>query len=200
MGDLINQLDLHKKNVLDIGCYDGTLLSRLRNKDNNLWGIEANPYLTSRAIKKGVQVKNFLLTDETRLPFHNGFFELVIAGEFIEHVYDPVHFLKEVRRVLAPKGKLLISTPNLASLSRRCMLFLGINPFIEPSLDEPDSVGHIRYYTFKILERLLNQQKFQVIERRSDVLNLSNTGQLRLPLLPKLLPHFGQSIIFLAGK
>lgn len=46
------------------------------------------------------------------LPFADGAFELITCFEVIEHVPDPLAVLGELRRVLAPDGVLLISSPN----------------------------------------------------------------------------------------
>jgi len=51
-------------------------------------------------------------------PYEGGHFDLVIAGEILEHmIYDPMHLLLESRRVLREGGTLLITTPNVASIT-----------------------------------------------------------------------------------
>ena len=52
--------------------------------------------------------------DATQLPFENEAFELVVSFETIEHVTDARAFVHEIRRVLRPRGKLVLSTPNRA--------------------------------------------------------------------------------------
>ncbi len=48
----------------------------------------------------------------TALPYGDGAFDLVVAFEVIEHLEDWRDFLREVRRVLAPAGQFIVSTPN----------------------------------------------------------------------------------------
>lgn len=200
MLDMINNLNLQEKKILDIGCFDGTFLSLIENKDNKLYGLDASNYAVKKSREKGINMKQFYFDDMSKIPFSSNFFDLIIAGEIIEHIYDTDFFLEEVRRMLKPKGYLLISTPNLASLGRRLMLLLGLSPIIEVSPNEIDSPGHIRYFTFKTLKRLLGKHGFEILVKRSDVLNLTNDGVVRSLLIPKLFPTISQSIIYLCKK
>jgi SAM-dependent methyltransferase len=62
------------------------------------------------------------------LPFAGGSFGLVLFNETLEHLAgSPLPAMKEMARVLAPGGMLLITTPNAASLRNRINLLLGRN-------------------------------------------------------------------------
>ena len=200
MADIINGLDLKDKNILDVGCYDGTFLSLISSKNNKLYGVEASNYGVDQARGKGITVEHFFFDDKTSLPFENGFFDLIVAGEIIEHIYDTDFFLVEIKSLLKNKGVLLISTPNLASLGRRLMLFFGQSPIIEDSPNEPESSGHIRYFTFRTLEKLLNKHGFKVLSKCSDIVNFCPNGSVRSKLIAKYFPPIGQSLIFLVTK
>jgi len=197
---LINQLNISHQKILDIGCYDGTLLSLIKPKNNKLYGIETNKYLISKCKNKNILIKNFYVSDKNKLPFDNDFFTLVIAGEIIEHLFDPDHFTKETRRVLANQGYLLISTPNIASFPRRILLLFGFSPYIDISAFPYESSGHIKYFTFKTLEKILKRNGFRILIKKSDTINFSKDGKYNSMLLAKLFPTLGQSVIFLAQK
>ncbi|MDD2703350.1 MAG: class I SAM-dependent methyltransferase [Candidatus Omnitrophica bacterium] len=197
MLDMTDELGLKNNRILDIGCYDGTFLSLIRNRGNEFYGIEASDYGVKEAAAKGVVVQKLFVGDDMRFPFNDNFFDLVIIGEIIEHIYDTDFFLSEIRRILKIKGSLLVSTPNIASLGRRIMLLLGMNPIIELSPNEADSSGHIRYFTFVSLRCLLEKHGFRIIKSSSDVVNFSGDGRFRSLFLPKLFPTIGQSIIYL---
>lgn len=194
---MINDLQLVNKRILDLGCYDGTFLSLIKNRKNDFYGIEASDYGFQEAKAKGIKVDKFFMRDGVKLPFENDFFDLVIIGEIIEHIYDTDFFLTEIKRVLKKSGYLLVSTPNIASFGRRLMLLFGFNPIIEVSPNLSDSSGHIRYFTFKSLKGLLEKHNFRVIRSKSDVVNFSSNGRLKSYLIPKLIPSLGQSIIYL---
>jgi len=197
---IIDSLDLQNTNILDIGCYDGTFLSLIKNRDNNFFGLEASDWGVEQSRKKNIEVRQYFFDDINNLPHEDGFFDIVIAGEIIEHIYDTDFFLKEISRILKPKGKLLISTPNVASLGRRLLLLFGINPIVELSPNEPDSSGHIRYFTFKTLAQLLEKHNFKILSSQSDCLNFSKHGRIKSVFFVKIFPKFGTSMIYLAEK
>ena len=200
MLSMADGLNLQGKKILDIGCYDGTFLSLIKNRNNNFFGLEASDWGIEQCKQKNIDAKQFFFDDKTGLPYGDNFFDLVVAGEIIEHIFDTDFFLAEIRRVLKPGGKLLISTPNIASLGRRLMLLAGLNPIIETSPNEPESSGHIRYFTRKTLKKLLEKNKFRLLGSRADLVNFSNDGRIRSVCLARLFPCFGASIICLAER
>jgi methionine biosynthesis protein MetW len=200
MRDMVDNLNLESKNILDIGCYDGTFLNSIKNRRNNFFGLEASDWGVKECHQKNINVQQFFFDDEKKLPFEDNFFDLVIAGEIIEHIYDTDFFLEEISRVLRKQGKLLISTPNIASFGRRLLLFVGKNPIIEISPNESDSSGHIRYFTFDTLRALLKKHNFSTIKFQSDCVNFSKSGLLKSALLAKLFPRLGAGLVVLARK
>ena len=55
---------------------------------------------------------DFICGDVNSLPFQNGFFDMVVSFETIEHVADGAAFIKESARVLNNEGLFIVSTPN----------------------------------------------------------------------------------------
>ena len=199
MVNMIDGLNLKQKNILDIGCYDGTFLSMIKNRENHFYGVEASSFGCEESLKKGIEVKKFYVNDDEILPYENVFFDLVVAGEIIEHIYDTQHLLLEVHRILKPGGKFLISTPNIASFGRRLLLLTGKNPLLEISV-EAGNAGHIRYFTFETLKQILEKNNFQILKSKSDIINFSSRGKPSSKFLAQAFPKFGQSIIYLAKK
>jgi len=97
--------------------------------------------------------------------------DLVVAGEVIEHLtYDPMHLLLECRRVLAEGGFLLVSTPNVGSITSVAKALDGRdNPQIfflykRPQPNEEPEIGHVREYTAHELGGALQAAGFEVVQ------------------------------------
>jgi 2-polyprenyl-3-methyl-5-hydroxy-6-metoxy-1,4-benzoquinol methylase len=200
MLSMADGLNLKEKNILDIGCHDGTFLSFVKNRENNFFGLEANEWGVKESQRKGINATKYFFNDADKLPYADNFFDVAVAGEIIEHIFDTDFFLEEIGRVLKPKGKIIMSTPNIASLGRRIFLLLGRDPMIEISPNEPESVGHIRYFTKKSLGRLLRKHNFKILEEKSDCVNFSRNGGMKSRFLSRIFPSLGGSIIVMAEK
>lgn len=127
------------------------------------------------------------------------YFDVVIAGEIIEHLLDTDKFLDNICRVLKPKGHLVLTTPNAASLGRRFLLLTGKNPYLETSF-HPLRGGHIRYFVKESLFILLKQHKFKVEYFTSDTVIFNYNQSLYSTKLAKLIPTIGKSLIVKAKK
>src|SRR3954469_10742117 len=78
------------KRVLDVGCLGGKLSREILERNNEVWGVEINPAAAEVAQRRGIRVK--VADAEQGLPFEDSSFDVVHAGEVIEHLYDTKHF------------------------------------------------------------------------------------------------------------
>jgi SAM-dependent methyltransferase len=100
-------------------------------------------------------------------PYPDGHFDLVIAGEIIEHLtFDPMHMLLEARRVLRDGGFLLVTTPNVGSVTSAAKTLDGRdNPQIFFLYKRPggeEEIGHVREYTAYELGEITKAAGFEV--------------------------------------
>lgn len=174
------------RRVLDLGCYDGRDSKAIADAGNTVTGVEIHPRATDEARRRGIDVQSFdIATDEWPLPEEG--YDVVIAGEIIEHLVDPDSFLQNVRRHLRKDGRLILTTPNVASLGRRLMLLVGKNPYLEFSSSDDingfPTVGHVRYFTKRTLVRLCSAHGFRLVRLTSDRLNIGPFSSVRLAQL-----------------
>jgi len=101
------------KRVLDAGCGAGYGSAELAGMAESVTGIDVAPEAIEYA-RAHYAMPNLAFEQAscTQLPYGDGAFDLVVAFEVIEHLENWRDFLAEVRRVLAPSGQLIVSTPN----------------------------------------------------------------------------------------
>lgn len=196
---LISESQSNNK-ILDVGCNDGYIGELLLKNHNDMYGLDIVEKKLQLAKKKGLKVK-LCDIEHQELPFPKNYFDIVILGDMIEHVFDTDRLLIKCKKVLKSGGKLLISTPNVSSLGRRIMLLLGKNPFLEYSTYLLSSglppVGHVRYYTKQDLSYQLKKHGFQRISIQGDEINLIF---FQTRLFRSLLPTFCKALLATAYK
>lgn len=96
-------------------------------------------------LREGEQHVELDLNDADRPPLEPH--DVVICSEVIEHLQvAPVPVLRYLGDALADDGRLILQTPNAASLPNRLRLLLGRNPY-EAIREEPRNPGHFHEYT-----------------------------------------------------
>lgn len=109
------------RSVLDIGCNTGRGGSVLKGLNGSLkiYGLDAVRDRLDRLPKNAYEegVHGF----STKIPNEDGTYDAVVAGEFIEHIYqaDVDQTLGEIFRVLKIGGRLLLTTPNPGDIKRK---------------------------------------------------------------------------------
>ncbi len=101
----------------------------------------------------------FLVGDAEPLPFQDGSFDAVFAGELIEHLPDPRPGVAEFRRVLRPGGTLILTTPNRLRLAN-----------LADGSERPYSPDHLSELSYDEVRALLEAEGFVI--RRATGLHL----------------------------
>jgi 2-polyprenyl-3-methyl-5-hydroxy-6-metoxy-1,4-benzoquinol methylase len=182
--------------LLDVGCYDGQLIARVAPMHTWIAGVDISHGALCQAHTRGVRAVRAQV--EAMLPFADASFSTIVAAEVIEHVFDTEAFLAELRRVLAPDGRLLLTTPNLVALSGRAKLLLGKSPHNVEFDASPGTSGHIRYFTFDTLELLLRRIGLEPIGRWTNVVHFSILGSSEL--VGRFRPSLGHTLISVAVR
>lgn len=144
--------------VLDLGCGEGRFTQELARIGAKPVGVEVAQAAVDRARAAHPELDFRLVPIDGPLPFDDASFDVVWCSEVIEHVADTARWLSEVRRVLVPRGRLLLTTP---SHGRLRLALHGIEPFSDPLGD------HLHLYTRASLTALLAEFGFGEISVRS---------------------------------
>jgi 2-polyprenyl-3-methyl-5-hydroxy-6-metoxy-1,4-benzoquinol methylase len=149
--------------VLDVGCGDGRLTAAIAQAGFAVVGIDVaeEPLRRARELHAGIDVR--LAPVDRGWALEDASFDVVWAGETIEHVSDTAGWLSELRRVLRSGGSLLLSTPAHERLELLALALSGkrFERHFDPRAD------HVRFYTRRTLARLLADFGFEQIELRA---------------------------------
>lgn len=103
--------------LLDVGCGDGTFLNRMRRHGWSVDGLDFDPQAIKNAkLRYGLELRT---GDLQSAHFPDDNFDAVTLSHVIEHVPDPISLLQEVRRILRPGGRLVVTTPNADSIGHQ---------------------------------------------------------------------------------
>ncbi len=111
--NLINSLQLHKGQILDIGAGTGDFLSVAKKDGWQTIGIEPSDRAKSIAINKGIS-----FVEQTN-ELENYSFDVISMWHVLEHVPDLDKQIKELKRLLKPTGTLIIAVPNFKSFDAK---------------------------------------------------------------------------------
>ena len=123
--DECSRRPLAGKSALDVGCGAGLLAEPLARLGAKVTAIDAAPEVIAvardHAAGAGLEIDYRVAAVEAT----EGRFDLVTSMEVIEHVADPMEFVKSLAARLAADGLLILSTPNATAWSRLMMITLG---------------------------------------------------------------------------
>jgi len=133
--------------VLDLGCRTGAL-TEFYAHGNRVVGIDVDQDALEHA-RERLGIETVWADAEERLPFSDATFDVVVAGELLEHLADPALTVAEARRVLRPDGRLVGSVPNAFRLKSRLRFLAGRHPETDPT--------HLQLFTTAALRSLLDR-------------------------------------------
>jgi 2-polyprenyl-3-methyl-5-hydroxy-6-metoxy-1,4-benzoquinol methylase len=154
--------------VLDIGCVDsrpsqGKTAERLRTRPNLLFRQirEVNSQLTGVDIDAdGIEILRQsgyqVICDNAETMDLDQKFDVIVAGEVIEHLENPGAFLRNLREHLAPGGHLVITTPNPFYAKQTWKIWRHGQPSVHED--------HTCWFDPLTLGQLLERTGFELIE------------------------------------
>jgi 2-polyprenyl-3-methyl-5-hydroxy-6-metoxy-1,4-benzoquinol methylase len=144
--------------VLDVGCSAGALGRRLAEAGAVVDGIEHDPDAAAEARRwyREVHVGDV----ETMGISLGGPYDAVLCADVIEHLRAPEALLRCLRPLLAPNGRLVISTPNIANWSMRLLHLAGRWDYQDRGIMDKT---HLRFFTRRTLEALIETAGYQVV-------------------------------------
>ncbi|WP_205305010.1 bifunctional glycosyltransferase/class I SAM-dependent methyltransferase [Nocardioides sp. 616] len=147
--------------VLDVGCSDGKFAALVRAHGHHVTGVDLVQH-------EGVseRVDAFIQADlNAGLPPETGDgYDLIVAGDVLEHVIDPESLLSDLRDRLSEGGEVLISIPNFGHWYPRGRTAVGRFDYDQRG---PLDQGHVRFFTRRSFGRLIEACDMKVNEMRA---------------------------------
>ena len=147
--------------VLDVGAATGFLGRSLAGAGHTLVGVEADHDAAAVAAPCYTAFHVLDLNRLTRLP--EAPFDVIIAGDVIEHVADPDSLFERLAEQLAPQGRLLLSVPNVAFVQVRLGLLFGRFAYARRGILD---ATHLRFFTRRSVVDAVRRAGLTVISVR----------------------------------
>jgi len=161
--EIVNSFASYRVNnkLLDIGCGAGSLLMAAKRAEWEAEGVELSHPTAEHLGKQGLKVFPGEVADAA---FPTGHFDVVTAGELLEHVPDPSSLIAEIARVLRPGGIFWATTPHSNGI---CGHVLKLNwTLVAP----PE---HLHLFSIRGLTSLLSHHGFRNVQIKSEGLSLA---------------------------
>ena len=151
-GDLLKKYIGKGKKIIDIGCRDGTLTKHFID-DNDILGVDIDiKALHEAEMNFGIKTIHMDLNGDWN-ELGDKKFDVVVAGEVLEHLYYPEKILKSILRHMNSEGIFIGSVPNAFSLKNRIRYLFGSKKWTP--LSDPT---HINQFSYGELNDILKKQ------------------------------------------
>ncbi len=150
------------KTVLELGCATGYVSELLARNGCVVTGVEIDSDAAKTAEEHCHIVLTGDLSDPSLLESLEGPFDVILCGDIIEHLTDPMTLLKRLQTCLKPGGYILVSLPNVAYWRMRFDLLMGNFDYTETGLLD---YTHLRFFTVNSFYRFADKCGYQVAEK-----------------------------------
>lgn len=133
--------------VLDVGCGAGDLGCLLQKKNCRVWGIEyeAENAAASEQTEAYEKIYRWDMNHfQAEMLADN--FDYIVCADVLEHLMKPEYAVSQLKKLLAPEAKLIISVPNIAHASIKANLLLNDWTYTELGILDKT---HLRFFTAK---------------------------------------------------
>ena len=151
--ELVSKIITKRSRILEIGSGHGFFLDIMKKNGYDIAGFEISKEKRKYS-KKVTKVPVLDININEKIPTVKPF-DIVVLFHTLEHITDPVILLKNIKKLLKPKGKVLVEVPNCDDFH------LGLNKFYKEFYWER---AHIHYFNSKSLKTVINLGGFKGIK------------------------------------
>jgi len=172
--------EIISKKWLDIGSGTGEFILAIKNFTNNkvdIIGSEPNLEKQKVALEKKINT-TFVDIENTDIKY-----DYISMLNVYSHIYDPVDFIKKLKRLLKPNGEIFIETSDTVNLSAK----QHYKPFYLPD--------HLSFASEKILKEIFNKNGFRFISIKKTPLVKGGIYKFIKELIKFVLPNYESNLI-----
>ncbi|OGP50499.1 MAG: hypothetical protein A2Y79_06295 [Deltaproteobacteria bacterium RBG_13_43_22] len=168
--DIVNLIPESCESVLEIGCGTGATGAFLKEKNPNLYYVGME--IDGQAARIAKTRLNEVLTidiekiNADQFNLKKNFFDLIIAADVLEHLYDPWRIMDFLRCFIEKNGKVILSFPNTQNINLIANLVQGNWTYEKYGLLD---ATHIRFFTWNEIEKLLMGTGYRILRSVSNL-------------------------------
>lgn len=155
----LSYLPCRPQRLLDVGAAQGDLAQLFTERGYDVTAIEGDPMLAEAARGKCREV--IVVDLEKPLPDLHGPFDVVVCGDVLEHLKNPLNVLLSVSQLAKRDGNIIVSVPNVAHLWVRFQLCLGGFEYADRGIFD---ATHLRFFTLASFKRLLRAAGLEILK------------------------------------
>ncbi|MCS7120144.1 MAG: class I SAM-dependent methyltransferase [Nitrososphaerota archaeon] len=111
-----SEIPSYIKTVLDVGTGTGRNIEIIIRRCAFVYGVDISRGMLTMAKRRKIQNSFFVIADAKHLPFPSEIFDCVVCIRVLKYIPEWRKTIKEISRVLKPKGKLILTFPNILSV------------------------------------------------------------------------------------
>lgn len=138
------------RRLLDVGAAHGVLAEQFTRRGFEVTCIEGDPEL---AVEAGKHCQEMIVADlDKELPQLKGQFDIIVFGDILEHLREPMRVFRTLNRYLKAGGAVIVSVPNFVHLWVRLNVLFGRLEYAERGILDRT---HLRLFTLRSFKRFL---------------------------------------------
>lgn len=161
MFSMLNKYIKNKKDarILDIGCGSGLITKKIQESGYNVEGLDFSQEAVKKAINNGISAE--ICDLDEGINKNNDKYDVVWAGDIIEHVFDPMGLLREISRVLKKDGILILCIPSDVGIVSRIKILLGYS-YQEITYKKSGYHKHHTFFNLRLISFMLKKNNFKL--------------------------------------
>lgn len=144
--------------VLDVGCSTGFISRELKKKGCEIIGVEIDRE-SIEIFKNSCDEVIIGDIEKIDLPYKEKF-DVIIFGDILEHLKEPLNALKKSKKYLKKDGIIILSLPNIANVYIRINLLFGRFNYEDRGILDRT---HLRFFTLKNMKKLVRDANLEIL-------------------------------------